>query len=71
MDETDRASSQNEDTGVGFDGQTCCCAQAARERLGEREVRRGDLMNDGGDARERFFGDEDKVCEASIHPRSE
>ena len=71
MDEADRASSQNEDTGVGFDGQACCSAQAAREWLGEREVRRGDLASDGGDARERFFGDEDEVGEASIYPRSE
>ncbi|SIA34270.1 Uncharacterised protein [Mycobacteroides abscessus subsp. abscessus] len=71
VDEADRASSQNEDTGVGFDGQACCSAQAARERLGEREVRRGDLASNGGDAGERFFGDEDEVGEASIHPGSE
>ena len=71
VDESDRSRSQNKYAGVGFDGQSSCCAQAAGEWLGEREVRRGDLASDGGNARERFFGNKDEVGEASIHPRSE
>ena len=34
-------------------------------------MRRGDLASDGGDAGERFFGDEDEVGEASVDTRSE
>jgi len=71
VDESDRSGSQNKYAGVGCDGQASCCAQAAGERLGEREVRWGDLASDGGNARERFFGNKDEVGEASIHPRSE
>ena len=71
MDEADRASSQNEDTRVGFDGQAPCCAQAAGEWLREREVGRGDFASHGGNACERFFGNEDEVGEASVHPCSE
>ena len=70
VDESDRSRSQNKYAGVGFDGQSFRCAQTAGEWLGEREVRRGNLASDGSDARERLFGNEDEVGEASVDTRS-